>query len=374
MSNPDGRMKVGVIGTGNISGAYLTHARDYRAMEIVACAALRMEAAQEKAAEHAIKAMGISAMLADPDIEMVINLTLPQSHAEVNADILKAGKHAYCEKPFAVARAGAKAVLELAEKEGLRVGCAPDTFLGGGHQTTRKLLDEGWIGSPVAGTAFMMCPGHESWHPNPGFYYRKGGGPVLDMGPYYITALVNLLGPVKAVSAMSRRSSERTATCEALRGQTLPVEVDTHTAGLIHFCNDTVITLVMSFDVQGHAHNPLELYGTLGSMIIPDPNGFGGTVQVCNRQTGKSFATIPLTHGYADNFRSIGAADMADAIRNHRPHRASGALAYHVLDIMCALDEAAQSKGLVKLGSTCERPAAMPLGLHEGEVSTPPRK
>ncbi len=360
--------KVGMIGCGNICQAYFNAAKQLDSIEIVACADLDMEAAEAKAEENGCKAVTVDAILADPQIDIILNLTTPQAHASVNTAALQAGKHVHCEKPFAVTREDGKAVLELATEKGLLTGCAPDTFLGAGHQTARKLIDDGWIGRPIAGTAFMMCPGHESWHPNPGFYYLKGGGPMFDMGPYYVTALVNMLGPAKRVSAISGRSfDERTCTSEVRNGEKLPVEVTTHLAGTIEFECGAIITVVMSFDIKKHSMPPIEIHGTAGSMRVPDPNGFGGTVSVF-RPGQEGWQDVPHSHGYAQNMRSIGVADMAAAIEGDRMNRCSGEVAYHVLDLMHAFDESSETGKHVVLESTCERPEALPMDLRHGEL------
>ncbi len=360
-------LHVGVIGCGNISAAYLKHAATFRAMRIVACADLNAEAAQAKAAQFKIDAMSVDALLSCPDIDVILNLTTPQAHTHVNTQALQANKHVYCEKPLATSLADAQAVLDLAREKKLRVGCAPDTFLGGGIQTCRKLIDDGRIGKPLAGTAMMMCPGHESWHPNPGFYYLKAGGPVLDMGPYYLTALVNLLGPMQAVQAMGSQSGPRICTSEHRRGEVLPVEVLTHVAGNIRFQCGAIITIIMSFDTVSALHNPIELHGSAGSLHVPDPNRFAGPVALAPRG-GKTAEPVPLTHGYTENMRSIGLADMCDAILHNRPHRAGGALALHVLEAMLALNEAAGSGQTIELKTTAERPAAMAADLVYGTV------
>lgn len=359
-------LRVGIIGTGNISGAYLQHATRFDDMRIVACANRSPAPAEAQAKTYGVQAMSVETLLADPSIDMVLNLTVPQAHTEINRAALAAGKHVYVEKPLALDPVKAADLLAEAERLGLRVGCAPDTFLGAGQQTCRHLLDDGRIGDPVAATAFMMCPGHEHWHPNPGFYYLAGGGPILDMGPYYLTALVNLFGGVVEVMAMARRSGERVATCGACRGARLPVEVDTHTAGLLRFENGVVATLVMSFDVQAHRHAPIEVYGTRATLGVPDPNTFGGPVLL---HTGDgAFVEEPLTHGYAENSRSLGVAEMAHAIRTGRAHRASGALAAHVLEVMDALRRSASGKACIRIESRCGRPEPMPTGLRDGAV------
>ena len=258
--------------------------------------------------------------------------------------------------------------MDLANEKGLRVGCAPDTFLGGGHQTARKLIDDGAIGQPVAGSAFFMCPGHERWHPAPGFYYLRGGGPMLDMGPYYITNLVQLLGPVAGVmGASARPRNERIVTSQPMNGARIPVEVATHVAGTLEFESGAVVSIAMSFDVPKHRHTPIEIYGTEGAMIVPDPNRFGGEVAIA--KPGGDWEPKPHTHGNVDGeFRSIGVADMAAGIATGRPHRASGALAFHVLEVMEAFLTSANEGRRVKIESRVDRPAMIPAGLAAGQI------
>lgn len=230
------------------------------------------------------------------------------------------------------------------------------------------MIDDNWIGKPVAGTAFMCCPGHESWHPNPGFYYLKGGGPMLDMGPYYLTALVHLLGPVKRVSALcGRKADERFATSEEANGQVLPVEVNTHAAGTMEFVSGAIITLVMSFDVWRQSIPPIEIHGTNGSLRVPDPNCFDGDISIF-RGGMEDWENVPYSHGYTDNMRSIGAADMAQAIQSNRPNRCSGEMAFHVLDVMLAFDESSESGKHIEIKSTCAQPQPLPLNLKEGQL------
>jgi predicted dehydrogenase len=362
------KTKIGIIGCGNISQAYFNGAKAFSMIEIKACADLNMDTASRKAEQNAILAFTVPELLADPEIDIVVNLTIPNAHAEVNRLALNAGKHVHCEKPFAVTREDGKAVLDLAAHYGLMTGGAPDTFLGGGLQTCRKLIDDGWIGRPVSGTAFMNCHGHEGWHPNPGFYYLNGGGPLFDMGPYYITALVHLLGPVKRVAAMGARAfDERVATSEGAKGRMLPVEVDTHVTGVIEFCNGALITMVMSFDVWKSEGRNIEIHGTTGSLKVPDPNGFGGPVFLF-RPGVENWQEVPLSHGYTDNLRMIGAADMASAVRHDRPNRCSGEMAYHVLDVMHAFCDSSRAGRHIEIESTCSQPSALPLGLPAGEL------
>jgi predicted dehydrogenase len=363
-------MNIGVIGCGKISGAYFKGCAVFDCLRVVACADLNRAAAEAKAKEFNVpRVCSVEELLADPAVELVVNLTVPQAHAPVNRQALAAGKHVYVEKPFAVTREEAKPVLALAQRKKLRVGSAPDTFLGGGIQTCRKLIDDGAIGRPVAAAAFMACPGHESWHPSPEFYYKVGGGPMLDMGPYYLTALVNLLGPIRRVTgATGKAFAERTITSQPLAGKVIHVEVPTHYAGVMDFVNGVIGTLVMSFDVfAGHNLPRLEIYGTEGSLSVPDPNTFRGPVRL-RRKGEKEFVEVPLTHGYTDNMRGMGVADMAYAIRSGRPHRANGALAFHVLDVMQSFQEASESGKHIKIKSTCERPAPLPTGLAMGTL------
>lgn len=338
-------------------------------MTISVCADIKKEAAESCAKTFNLQAMLIDELLADPTIDTVLNLTTPQSHVAVNLSALKAGKHIYCEKPFGLNREGGLHVLELAKEKNLRVGCAPDTFLGGGHQTCRKLIDDGIIGRVVAGTAFMLCHGHESWHPAPAFYYQKGGGPLFDMGPYYLTALVNLLGPAKRVSALSTRSTDLRKGIKVNIGKTFPVEVDTHVNALVEFSSGAQITLITSFDVWKHSNlTDIELHGTGGSLHVPNPNAFNGDIRFFKAGLSADWAPADNTFIYNDNMRGIGLADMAAAQSVGRPHRCSGKLAFHVLDIMCAIVKSAAEGRCVTLSSTCERPAPLPAELIPGQL------
>jgi predicted dehydrogenase len=362
------KVGVGIIGCGNISTSYLKAARRFPVLDIKAVADMRSEAAETRGAEFGVPGLRVDALLKRDDIEIVINLTVPLAHTDVSLAVLNAGKHVHSEKPLGVNLAEARKVIELAAERNLRVGCAPDTFLGGGHQTARKLIDDGVIGTPVAGSAFFMCPGHERWHPAPGFYYLRGGGPMLDMGPYYITDLVQLLGPVASVmGSIARPKSERLVTSQPMQGTLIPVEVATHVAGMLEFESGAVVGIAMSFDVPKHRHTPIEIYGDEGSILVPDPNRFGGEVQVA--KTGGEWETIPLTHGHVEGeFRSIGVADMATAILTGRSHRASGALAFHVLEVMEAFQISADQGRRVAIESRVERPAMMPAGRETGQI------
>lgn len=358
------RIKVGIIGCGNISGIYFKNCQDtFRILEIAGCADLIPERSAAKAEEYGVRAYTVPEMLADPEIQIIINLTIPIAHTEVCLAALNAGKSVYVEKPLAITREDGRKIIDTAKAKGLLVGCAPDTFLGGGIQTCRKLIDDGWIGDPVAATAFMTCHGHESWHPDPEFYYQVGGGPMFDMGPYYLTAMIALMGPVKRVTGSARKTfAERTITSTPKYGKIVDVEVPTHVAGVLDFQQGAVATIVTSFDVW-HAQLPrIEVYGSQGTLSVPDPNTFGGPVYV-RRAGAAEWTQIPLTHGFAENSRSIGVADMAYALQSGRQHRANGEMAYHVLDIMHAFHDASEQGRHIELSSTCSQPAPLPLDL-----------
>ncbi len=362
------KVGIGIIGCGNISGAYLTAMKSFPILDIKGVADLNRELAEAKAAEFGLKAVDIAALLADPSIEIIVNLTIPKAHVAVGLQALDAGKHTYSEKPLGINFAEGKTLAEAAAAKGLRIGAAPDTFLGGSHQTARAIIDEGAIGIPVGGTATFMCPGHERWHPNPAFYYEVGGGPMLDMGPYYITDLVNLLGPVSQVAGFAvTPRKERIITSEPRNGEHIPVHVPTHVAGVMAFANGAVVQIGMSFDVAGHKHVPLEVYGTEGTLIVPDPNRFGGPVEFLKK--GGEFAEREITAPYADgNYRSLGVADMAHAIRSNRPHRANGSLALHVLEVMEAFQTASDSGRTVTITTQTERPAPLSESLVDGQI------
>ena len=360
-------VKLGIVGCGNISGIYCKNAKQLQALDLVACADLVRERAEAKAKEFGIpKVLTTEQLLGDPEIEIVLDLTTPKSHAELALAAIAAGKSVYNEKPLAVTRDDGERIVEAAKAKNLRVGCAPDTFLGAGIQTCRKLIDDGWIGEPVGAVAFFTCRGHERWHPDPEFYYEVGGGPALDMGPYYITALINLLGPVRRVSGSARKSFEtRTITSQPKYGKVIPVEVPTHVVGTLDFASGAVGTVMLTFDVWEASLPRIEVYGTLGSLSVPDPNIFGGPVRISLNGEWKE---VPLTHGYPENSRGLGVADMAAALRSGRPHRASGELAFHVLDVMQSIQEASDSGRYVKVKSKCKRPAPFPMGLLPGTV------
>ncbi|MCC7192257.1 MAG: Gfo/Idh/MocA family oxidoreductase [Phycisphaeraceae bacterium] len=363
------KVKTGIIGCGNISGNYLINAKKFPILEITTLADLDLSRARERAKEHNIpKAVSVDELLRDSDIELVINLTVPQAHGPIALRAIEAGKHVLNEKPFAVTRDEGRQVLTAAAAKKLLTGGAPDTFLGAAHQTARKLIDDGAIGRPVAATAYMMCRGHEGWHPDPEFFYKNGGGPMFDMGPYYITDLLQLLGPAKRVAALTSIAiPERTIGSEPKRGQKIKVETPDHLAGTIEFHNGCLATVIMSFAVIGAQYpSPITIFGTEGTLAVPDPNHFDGVVKLM-KLGQKEYTEVPLTHraGYG---RSVGAADLAYSIRSGRIARASGEQAYAVLDIMQAFIDAGQTGKAVELQAKYERPKALPTGLAEGEL------
>lgn len=353
-------VKVGVIGCGAISGAYIKNAKTFPILDLVAFADLDSSKALKAATDNGggAKACTVDELLADKSIDMVLNLTIPKVHAEVALRALEAGKHVYSEKPLAVTREEGKQIMNLAAKKDLRVGCAPDTFLGAGVQTCRKLLDDGAIGKVVAATAFMMCAGHESWHPSPEFYYKKGGGPMFDMGPYYLTALLHLLGPITKVAGLCATTRpQRTITSQPLAGTVIDVETPDHVAGTVQFASGAIGTVVMSFATRGNPHSPMTLLGTEGTLAVPDPNGFDGVVKL--RKPGQDWEEVPHTHpkGYG---RSAGLADMAHAIQTNRPHRASGEQAYAVLDIMQGFLDSSDNNTIYRVTAPYQRTAGLP--------------
>jgi predicted dehydrogenase len=366
----ENKVNVGIIGCGNIFKQYINGCRNFEILDVVAVTDIDYAKAEAVSKEHNVPAlMSPEALLADPSVDIVINLTIPAAHATVSLAALAAGKHVYSEKPLAITREDGQAILAAARERGLLVGCAPDTFLGGGLQTCRRLIEDGAIGTPVAATAFMMSHGPEAWHPNPEFFYKVGGGPMFDMGPYYLTALVNLLGPVARVTGSARASfPERIATSEARNGERISVDVATHVAGVLDFANGPIATLITSFDVWSSTLPRIEIYGSEGTLYVPDPNTFSGPVLL--RKSGEKEAhEVPLM--YSDKVgRGIGVADMAYAIRYGRPHRASGELAYHVLDLMHAFHDASAQGRHITMQTDLVQPAPLPLDLPAGVLDT----
>ena len=360
---------IGLIGCGNISNAYFDGCRNYAdIISITACADINMPHARATAAKHGLTFGGsVEDLLARPDIDIVVNLTIPGVHAEINRQALAAGKHVYCEKPFALTAADTAAVVADAAAAGLRVGSAPDTFMGAGLQCARQAIDKGLIGTPVSAFGFMLCPGHEFWHPNPNFYYKFGGGPMFDMGPYYVTALVNLLGPVCRVSGAARTTfAERTITSEPRHGEKISVEIPTHFSTTMEFAAGPVGTLVMSFDTP-HTDLPnIVIHGTKGTLNVCDPNRFDDPCHF-KPAGGDAFEPLPLNHA-TGRARGTGVADLATAIRSGRAQRAGGQLAHHVIEVMEGAVISPTEGRHVTIASTCERPAPLPTALGQSEL------
>ncbi|NLM18576.1 MAG: Gfo/Idh/MocA family oxidoreductase [Clostridiaceae bacterium] len=372
------KIGIGLVGCGVISDIYFQNIAKSDVMEVIACADLIQDKAKLQAEKYNIsKSCTVEEILKDDNIELVLNLTNPGSHADVMIAALNAGKHVYSEKPLAVELEDGKRILDVANKKGLKVGCAPDTFLGGRLQTIRKILDDGWIGRPVAATAFMACHGHEIWHPGPEFFYKTGAGPLFDMGPYYITALVTLLGSVNRVAGYAKISfPQRTITSEPLKGEIIDVEVPTHVAGTLEFDSGLIANVMTSFDIwDSHLPN-LEIYGSEGTLSIVDedplggPNIFGGDVLLRHkdqsdwngypdaipRNPATEWNSIPVIYEYNSNSRGVGLEDMCNSIIENRNHRASGDIAYHVLEILHGFYISSNEGKYYKVESKCERP------------------
>ena len=354
-------MKIGIIGCGNISQQYLKNAPRFSHIELVACADIIEAAAAARAAEFGLRSVSVDALIQDPEIGLIINLTVPAVHAAVSLRILNAGKHVYSEKPLAIDLRDAQRILDCAREKGLRVGCAPDTILGDSHQLCRRILDSGAVGEIVSGTAFIMSRGPEAWHPNPFFFYEKGAGPLFDMGPYYLSALINFLGPVRSVCALTKTSfPERTAGCEAHRGKKIKVDVPTHYSGLLEFESGAQITCVMSWEVWKHGHAPIELYGAEGSLqMLSEAYLFGGPVKLFRRD-GKEWEDQTAPERYPSGCRLVGVAEMVRAISENRPHICSGKMAYHVLEVMHAFEASAEKGKTILIKSRCEQPGLLP--------------
>ncbi len=363
-------VQVGVIGCGTISNIYLKMARTFESIDVVACADLMRERAQAQAAKFDVpRVLAVDELLADPAIEMVLDLTIPAAHATVALAAIGAGKSVYNEKPLTLGREEGERLIDLAAAGDLRVGCAPDTFLGGGLQTCRQLLDSGAIGEPVAATAFFLGHGPEGWHPDPNFYYQPGAGPLFDMGPYYLTALVALLGPVQRVAGSARASfAKRVVGSGPKQGDRITVNTPTHVAGVLDFASGAIATLATSFDVWAAEVPCIEIYGSEGTLSVPDPNTFGGPVRL-RKVADKEWIDVPLTFGHTQDSRGIGLADMAAAQRRGGPHRASGELAFHVLDIMHTLLASSTEGRHLELQSSCDRPAPFAVDEIAGSLS-----
>ncbi|MBE3637992.1 Gfo/Idh/MocA family protein [Mangrovicoccus algicola] len=358
---------IGVIGCGNISAAYMRLAPLFRGIQMRACVDLNADLAAARAAEFGLRALSVEDLLAAEDIHVIVNLTIPPAHFAVSKAALEAGKHVWSEKPFVLSLEEGRALADIAGAKGLRIGSAPDTFLGGAHQLARHLVDQGAVGDITSGTCFVQSPGMEMWHPNPDFFFKPGAGPVLDIGPYYISNLVQMLGPVSRVAAIAGSASDyRTITSQPRHGERIPVETPTTIHSILKFASGAQVTFVASWDVWHHGHAPMELYGRDGTLYVPDPNFFGGELRMT---AGPEFVNVAADwrHPFAvandekgrANYRTAGLADMAQAILEGRDHRCSLDFSLHVVDVMTAILRAGEEARALDLSTTCERPAAL---------------
>lgn len=368
---------VGIIGCGNISTTYFSLSPLFKGLKVLACSDLNMNAAELRAEEYGVKAQTLDELLANDELDIIVNLTIPDAHYAVSKRILEAGKHVYSEKPLVLSLSAGEELRRIAKEKGLSVGCAPDTFLGGSHQLARKFIEDGGVGRITSGTCHVMSPGMEMWHPNPDFFFLPGGGPILDLGPYYIANLVNLIGPVKRVAALTSMASEtRTITSQPRAGEVIPVRTPTNIHALMEFANGATVTLSASWDVWSHRHGNMELYGTDGSLFLPDPNFFGGKVEASGRDKdiqpleawdhpfGVDNQESP--QGPRANYRTAGLADMATAILDGRDARCSLDRALHGVDVMTSILKSGETGEFVTLSTTCTQPA--PLGIEEAHA------
>jgi Predicted dehydrogenases and related proteins len=368
---------VGIIGCGNISTTYFGLAPLFKGLKVLACTDINMNAAEIRAEEYGVKAQPMEELLANDELDIIVNLTIPAAHFPVSKAILEAGKHVYSEKPLVLSLEQGEELRAIANARGLSVGCAPDTFLGGAHQLARNFIDEGGVGKITSGTCHVMSPGMEMWHPNPDFFFLPGGGPVLDLGPYYIANLINLIGPVKRVAALTSMAQEtRTISSQPRAGEVIPVKTPTNIHALLEFQNGATVTFSASWDVWSHRHANMELYGTEGSLYVPDPNFFGGLVEASGRN--KDIKPLPAwehpfgidnqesPNGPRANYRTAGLADMAMAILERRDARCSLDRALHGVDVMTAILQSGEEGRFVELSTTCTQPAA--LGVEEARA------
>ena len=352
--------RVGLMGCGVISREYASNAAAFDAFEIVACADLDRERRAALAEEHSLAALDPADLLADPGIDIVLNLTPPAAHHDVTRTALEQGKHVYSEKPLAMAAADAQQLLGLAEARGLQIGCAPDIFLGGAYQEARELIDRGAIGTPLAVSATMLAGGQEAWHPDPDTFFREGAGPLLDMGPYYLSVIVALLGPIgRVVGLASTLVDEREIELGPRAGERFGAETPTHTAAVMQLASGALATLVATFEAPGHYASSLLVLGSDGTLALPDPNAFEGSVRL--RQGRGDWADVAYRCRGAREARGIGLQDLAEAIAAGRAPRASGALAHHVVDVGRSILEAAASGSAVDVCSVAPRPAPAPV-------------
>jgi len=363
---------VGIMGAGNISAAYLRLAPLFKNLEVRAIADVIPEAAKKRAEEYKVAAQTPDELLKNSELDVIVNLTVPAAHFGVSKAILSSGKHAYSEKPFVLSVEEGIQLKALAAEHNLKVGSAPDTFLGGAHQQARSIIDSGKLGKIASGTMHVMSRGMEHWHPNPDFFFQVGGGPILDLGPYYITDLINLVGPIKRVSAFTGMArTEREVTAEGpFKGTFVKVGTPTTIHAILEFHTGAIITLGASWDVASHGHHNIELYGTEGSVYVPDPNFFNGEVTIADKAGAKEKVT-PWEHpfGVANqgldtptpraNYRNAGLSDMLDAFETGRHARCDLDVALHAVDVMTSILRAGETGQVLTLQTTCERPAAL---------------
>ncbi|MCW1917695.1 Gfo/Idh/MocA family oxidoreductase [Rhodobacter sp. KR11] len=371
------KLGIGIIGCGNISTSYLRLAPLFKGLEVRAVADLNMEAATARAAEFNTTAQSVDDLLANPDLDIIINLTIPEAHFPITKRILQAGKHAYSEKPLVLTLEQGVELRDLAKAKGLSVGCAPDTFLGGAHQQARAIVDSGEIGTITTGNAAIQGHGPESWHPSPDFFYQPGAGPIMDMGPYYFANLINLLGPVRRVGALtSSAEAKRPIGSGPRAGELIDVNTPSNIQALLEFHSGATISFSASWDVWHHKRNHFELYGTKGTLYVPDPNFFGGTVEVA-KPGGEAVAVAPWDHPFLvvnqnhngrelANYRTAGLADMAVAHLTGREHRCSLERTLHGVDVMTSILKSGETGQFVTLTTTCTRPEA--LGIEEARA------
>ena len=363
---------VGIIGAGNISSAYLRLAPLFKGLEVRAVADILPEAANKRADEFKVKAQTPDELLKNSEIDVVVNLTIPSTHYQVSMDAISAGKHTYSEKPFVLTLEEGKSLRQAANDRNLQVGSAPDTFLGGAHQQARSIIDSGQLGKIMSGTTHVMSRGMEHWHPNPDFFFQVGAGPVLDIGPYYVTDLIHLIGPVKRVTAFTGMArAEREVTAEGpYKGTFVKVGTPTTIHGIMEFHNGAIVTIGASWDVASHGHHNIELYGTDGSVYVPDPNFFGGDVVTAD-VAGMKSKVEPWDHPFGKvnqdpggpnpraNYRTAGLADMMQSIEQGRSARCGLDVALHAVDVMTSILKAGETGQVLTLSTTCERPAAL---------------
>ena len=365
---------IGLIGCGNIAETYF-RAQDYfNNIKFIACADKFPEVSKKCADQYHIKSLTVDEIIHDTNVDVILNLTIPQAHFEISKLALEAGKHVYSEKPMSIKYDEAHELVNLAKDNNLYIGNAPDTFLGGGGQVARKFVDDGDIGKVMTGNFIFAFPGVQEFHPNPESWFQSGGGPVIDMGPYFFTTLVNLLGPVKNVRSRGKKfADQREYLVGPKKGKSFNVDISTSVMLDIEFANEAIVQGFISFDVQNHARNHMELYGTKGSLVVPDPNMFGGPV-LLSRELGSEWQEFSVEDKYLgktniinhsgrsneapkqSNYRGVGLSEMIYSIENNIQHRCNGNLALHVLDIIESTIIASETKKEVSLRSTCEQP------------------